>query len=461
METTKYVLPEEMYEFRRGDRFLFFDPVNFVWFQTDRLGKGVVDGLRKGSPRDAASEVARLATAPREDAEAYVHKYVRQLLELGFVHEDRYEKKQWADGLVKSPFILYLHMTSRCNLRCPYCYNQEHRLKIWRTPMSTEDQLFRVVDEAAELGFFEIKLTGGEALLHPATLAVGRHAKSCDLRVNLLTNGTLVTEKNAAEIVGAVHSVSLSLDSPIPEEHEVVRGKNTHGKVLRAIRLLKEAGLEFLHLNAVVTPVNKDSVEAFLAYAWDELQAQKVTLAASSIAVEDSDDRFDAARYMLTAKEVGAVLEKRQEFDRRRWGRSQVTARSLRRTQCGAANGVVSVDSNGDLYPCQTMHTPELCCGNVFETSLREVLETSGILRRVKHLTSDHLEDCRTCAMRYICAGGCRMEAYSRVKRLDGRPRDLCPVFFRRSLSKLWDAANTPFDARTARAEDVPFQELC
>src|SRR5215204_3388402 len=45
---TRYVLPHELHEFQREDKFLFFDPVNFVWFQTDRLGKGVIDGLSLG-----------------------------------------------------------------------------------------------------------------------------------------------------------------------------------------------------------------------------------------------------------------------------------------------------------------------------------------------------------------------------------------------------------------------------
>lgn len=464
MGTAEYVLPEEMHEFQRNGRSLFFDPVNFVWFQTDELGSGVVHGLaRKAGIRGAVEEVARLAGAPIEAAEIYVDKCIRRLLNIGFLHENKYVRRPWRGGLSPRPFIMYLHLTSRCNLKCPYCYNQEHRTVLWRTPTGTWEQYIGLIDEAARLGFREIMLTGGETLLYPHTIAIARHARSRRLWVNLLTNGTLINESNAHEIVKVTHSVSLSLDSPFPEEHDAVRGKNTHAKVLRAIRLLKGAGLRRLHLNAVITPINKDSVEDFLRYASDELEADRVTVAASSISVDDPGKGRGADRLMLTAGEAGEVLEKKWLFDQvRSSGSASVSAGSLRRIQCGAGNGVISVDSNGDVYPCQTMHSPEFRCGNVFESSLAEVLDSSKLLHKIKHLTADHLEGCRDCPMRYICSGGCRMEAYSREKKLDARNRDLCPIFFQRALDRLWSAANLPADqlSRAAKAATSAV-ELC
>lgn len=443
-----YSLPKERYLFRREDRFLFFDPVSFVWFQTDRLGKAVVDGLADaGDAEKAAEEVSRVAGAPVDAARVYTTKMLRHLVDIGFVHEGEYTPRKWHDGLVDHPLVMYIHLTARCNLKCPYCYNQEHRKTIWKQPVGNRKQFFRLVDEAAELGFREIKLTGGEVLLNPDTLAIARRAKTKGLRVNLLTNGTLMTRELAREIAETVDAVSLSLDSPRPEEHDPVRGSGTHAKVLRAIDWLREAGLEYLHLNSVVTPVNKDSVEDFLTYAWDDLGAQKVTMAASNIVVDDPEGQRGARQYQLEPAEVRDVLERRQAWETEHWGGKPVRPSSLRRTQCGAANGVISVDSDGKLYPCQTMHSPELACGNVFETSLEEVLATSKLLQRVKHLTADYLDECKTCAMRYLCAGGCRQEAYSREKRLDARNRDLCSVFFRRSLEKLWSSANLPATA--------------
>lgn len=443
----RYSLPHEMHEFKRGDRFLFLDPVNFVWFQTDRLGKAVIDGLAQGGTTLAAArEVAAQANASIGAAHLYAVRAVEQLVQLGFLHSGEYQRRPFRSAVAEVPSILYLHMAARCNLKCPYCYNQDNRAQLWRAPVGSYEQFAAVIDEAAGLGFREIKLTGGEALLNRDTLALARHARSKGLSVNLLTNGVLINERNASEIVAAVNSVSLSLDSAHAEEHDAVRGKNTWEKVLRAIRLLRGAGLQFLHLNSVVTPVNRDSVVDFLEFAWDELKAQKVTLAPTGMDVPDPSGKWGAKEYMLSPEDMWKIYEAQREFRNRKAAEEPpvVPRNYLRRTHCGVANGLVSVDSNGDLYPCQTMHTPELRCGNVFETSLREVLESSGIIHSLRNMTVDLLDDCPTCPMRYVCSGGCRMEAYTREGRLNARNRDLCPLFFTRALDKLWMTASLP-----------------
>ncbi|MCP4557382.1 MAG: radical SAM protein [Herbaspirillum sp.] len=461
MTSERYVLPNEMYEFERDGRYLFWDPINFTWFQTDRLGKAVMEGLaRKECSGETAALVALLAGTSIEVAEVYVDKYIRQLLDIGFLHTDQYVPKRWSAGLVAHPVVMYLHLTSRCNLKCPYCYNQEHRAQLRDISAGTREQFAKLIDEAADLGFKEVKLTGGEVLLRRDTLDLARHAKTRNLRVNLLTNGTLIDQNNAREIAEVVDSVSLSLDSARPDEHDAVRGKRTHAKVVRAVGLLKNAGVKVLHLNAVMTPVNKDSVREFLPYAWEDLGAQRVTTAAATIAVDDPNQHRGAATYMLRPEEMGEVLQQRWAFEKQRFGDRPVHPMALRRSQCGAGNGVISVDSNGDLYPCQTMHIPELRCGNVFDSGLAEVLETSALLRRVKHLTPDRLEKCSSCAMRYVCAGGCRMEAYSHERRLTACNRSLCPILFRRALDKLWDAANVPAGGGPP-APRVTEPELC
>lgn len=448
LNSTRYVVPHEMHEFQRDERYLFFDPVSFVWFQTDRLGKGVIDGLVRGNgdAGAAAAEVSRLSGAALDAAEPFARQTIDQLIEIGFLHRDEYRPREHHTGLLKTPRNLYLHMTARCNLKCPYCYNQENRWQIWKAPVGTFEQFKAVIDEAADLGFKVIKFTGGEALINKDTLPLARHARERGLWVNLLTNGLLVNEENAREIVEVANSVSISLDSADPEEHNVVRGKDTWRKVVRAIGLLREAGLDYLHLNSVVTPVNKDSIPEFLDFAWNEMGARKVTLAPTGIAVDDPDERWGAKKFMITQEDAWEIYRAQKAFGEREIRKNPPVIRrdSLRRTQCGVGNGLVSVDSNGDVYPCQTMHVPEMKCGNAFETGLRHVLETSGILKKAKNMTVDRLEDCPTCPMRYLCNGGCRMEAYSREGRLEARNRDMCPIFFNRALDKLWMSANLP-----------------
>lgn len=437
----RLALPEEVFEDRRGDRFLFFDPRNFVWFQTDQLGKEALDALAAGGTVDAATE--RLAAelgSPRALARTFLADFARRLLDLGFLHHGAYRRQPWGDGLLPHPLSLHLHMTSRCNLSCAYCYNRTHRRRLAGSPLPALPRLIRLVDEMAELGFQELHLTGGECLLHPHTLDVARHARRRGLEVDLATNGTLIDAETAARIAATVDRVTLSLDSPDPEENDAMRGRGTHQEALRALRLLRGAGASRIEVNAVVTPVNERSVEDLLSWAWDDLRASNVLLAPSLVVVEDVGDEN-----LLTAEQIASVFAARRRFDQsRRSAARKVAPARLRRTHSGAANGRVAVDSNGDLYPCHTMLRPELRCGNVFESGLRHVLETSETLHRVKHLTVERLHECRSCAMRYLCAGGDRMEAYSRHGRLTAHHADLCGVLFRQSVDELWATVCAP-----------------
>jgi radical SAM protein with 4Fe4S-binding SPASM domain len=459
MAELQYTLPPEYHVFERDAKYLLMDPRNFVWFVTDDKGKAAFDGLAKsGEPEDAAESLANLLglNASSPAIANYVNKYVRHLLDIGFLHEGDYTQVDWGTGVLERPQILYIHLTSKCNLKCPYCYNQEHRtelIKIGQGPgggvLTTEgrsDNFLRVVDEAAQLGFREIKLTGGEALLNKDALKIAERAKSRGMWVNLLTNGVLVTEEMAQQIAPVVNSVSISLDSDKAEEHDAVRGKGTHAKVLEAIQRLKSAGVKSIHLNSVVTPVNLDSVGSFLDFAWNEIKANDVTIAGSAINVDDPSGRWGAAEYVLTSDEYRQVYEQSRQFYQIQ-GRSEkkiIPRASLRRSHCGVGNGIVSVDPNGDVYPCQTLHLPEFLCGNAFKSGLQNVLENSGVIKKMKRAAVDILPECSVCPVRYVCSGGCRSEAYTREGDFLARNKAMCPTYFETAMDRLWESANIP-----------------
>jgi len=91
MSFKEYALPPEMHQFERDGLFLFYDPVNFVWFRTDAVGKLLLDVLAwGGGVQEAAVEVARLSGIPLEIASAYVGGALQKLLEMGFLHRGEY-----------------------------------------------------------------------------------------------------------------------------------------------------------------------------------------------------------------------------------------------------------------------------------------------------------------------------------------------------------------------------------
>ena len=464
MSHASVVTPPEYHVFQRGDRYLISDPVNFLWFVTDESGKITFEALTKNE--DPTAELAQHWGVEKQDmaACAYVDSFVENLLKVGFLHRNQYQPREWHSGIQFRPTILYIHLTTKCNLRCPYCYNQEHRTELIQIGKQSKSpgvsattepntaRLLEVIEEAAGLGFKTIKLTGGEALLNKDTLLIARHAKKLGLSVNLLTNATIITESIAKEIAEVVDSVSISLDSDNPEEHDAVRGKGTHATILRSINMLKEAHIKHLHLNAVITPVNLLSVKSFLDYAWNKLKADQVTIGVTGIVVDDPENRWRAGEYQLSGDEFLLVSRQEREFYQQRNERRSTRPKMLIsnvqmfRRQCGVGNGLLSIEANGDLYPCQTLHKPEFLTGNAFsEKGLTNLLENSSpVLEKVRSATVDRLPECKTCPVRYVCAGGCRSEAYSREGDFFARDRAMCPTNFENSINRMWEAATIP-----------------
>lgn len=67
------------------------------------------------------------------------------------------------DTILSAPLLVWLELTSACNLRCSHCFLDGAPS---RSRISLPD-VRRIVEELAGLGVLRLTLTGGEALLHP------------------------------------------------------------------------------------------------------------------------------------------------------------------------------------------------------------------------------------------------------------------------------------------------------
>lgn len=112
------------------------------------------------------------------------------------------------DGIRK----LYVEISSRCNLRCKMCFRNT-----WvgeRFGDLPPEAFARLLEDPA-LEETETVFFGGmgEPLVHPALAATVRMAAEKGKRVELITNGTLLTEKRAAELIEAgIREIWVSID---------------------------------------------------------------------------------------------------------------------------------------------------------------------------------------------------------------------------------------------------------
>ncbi|WBB61803.1 radical SAM protein [Streptomyces sp. WMMC500] len=192
---------------------------------------------------------------PAERARGRYHLY-RSSLPSGFTPADdgwgtaAAEARDDADRpvvpLFGSPYFptrLWLYTNFHCNLACDYCAVASSPTADPRTlPPATVRAL---VDEAADEGFTELYVTGGEPFLHPDIVGLLDHA-CARLPTVVMTNAMLLRGRRArrlAQLAGRKLTVQTSLDGATPEAHDAHRGPGSWARTMDGIRHLIDIGL--------------------------------------------------------------------------------------------------------------------------------------------------------------------------------------------------------------------------
>ena len=308
--------------------------------------------------------------------------------------------------------MLVLSLTGDCNLACRYCYASDQN----RTAMTWETAR-RAIDLAAEGGVpFILQFSGGEPLL--ALPLLRRivdyvHSNHFRARMDLQTNGTLLTEETAAFLRSARIGVGVSLDGR-PAVHDALRcypdGRGTASDVVAGIQHLVQRGIE-IGLTAVVTAKNVGELPGIIEMAYylgnvcrvgfDLLRGQGRGVAVIPARVED------------VAHAMAGVFERRRQLERltgQHIAIAQVEQAACLAhrsddgfSHCHAMNGAgVHVDAGGNIYACSSfVGDARFLLGDV---------EHGVDVQRQKELAHEMQEQmgfCRTCADFAGCGGAC------------------------------------------------------
>lgn len=142
------------------------------------------------------------------------------------------------------------YVTFRCNAYCSFCHFAEHG-QFKDFPHADLQTFKNNVNELSDLGVKFIDLTGGEPLLNNNIVEMTAFAKSKKMQTSITTN-TLLYPKFADALAQKVDLLHFSLDSPIQEEHDEIRGVKTFQSVLNSVKIAKSLG-EFPDILFTVT----------------------------------------------------------------------------------------------------------------------------------------------------------------------------------------------------------------
>jgi MoaA/NifB/PqqE/SkfB family radical SAM enzyme len=165
-----------------------------------------------------------------------------------------------SDGTTSFDRKLWIYTNFDCNIECSYCVAESTR----RAPRRGLDQdtVKRLVDEAVEMGFEQLFLTGGEPFILDDIYEMLAYASS-RLPTTVLTNGMLLRGKRLVKLWAINNKnlvVQVSLDGGRPEHHDPYRGEGTWAKTVEGIRALQERGIR-VRLSTTETAANIDHLD--------------------------------------------------------------------------------------------------------------------------------------------------------------------------------------------------------
>ena len=147
----------------------------------------------------------------------------------------------FADGVLGRR--LWLYSNYHCNLVCAYCLT-ESGPKVARRELDAA-MMLDLAQEARELGFTGIGVTGGEPFLVPEMPELLVELSRV-LPVLVLSNGTLFRRdllERMAPLADADVTLQISLDRPDPQANDAMRGPENFHRVVEAVPALLQRGV--------------------------------------------------------------------------------------------------------------------------------------------------------------------------------------------------------------------------
>ncbi|HJK93627.1 MAG TPA: radical SAM protein [Polyangiaceae bacterium LLY-WYZ-15_(1-7)] len=124
-------------------------------------------------------------------------------------------------------------LSEYCNLKCQMCRRPSETL------FMDADWCKQVMSEAAAVGVETISFSGGEPFVHPKIIPLLEHAFSLGVKVQMVTNGTLVKEKHL-ELLSQLDCLTISVDGTEAAHDRIRARQGTWKRTMQTIRLLTE-----------------------------------------------------------------------------------------------------------------------------------------------------------------------------------------------------------------------------
>lgn len=328
--------------------------------------------------------------------------------------------------LLQAPVSLILELTSKCNLRCVYCFHFDSVTEYCKD-LPTEEWL-QFIEELQSLSILEVSLSGGEPFSRPDFMTICRKVAESNIRYTILSNGTMITEDHARELADIGRGkVQVSLDG-IDEINDAGRGKGTFQAAVRGIRNLIKYHVP-VYPRVTISHHNIGHLEETADFIFNDLGLDFFATGGAVVNESNSKNPFqieltidDVAQSIMEhrrvmskypGKRIGAVSVPMGVWNTWRkmlWAEKE--NRNIRGGGCHATCGGVytrlGVRPDGGIVPCTSF--PDKVLGYINRDKLKDVWQSAQFLNELRALRHKPITDydrCRECRFNRWCVGSC------------------------------------------------------
>jgi len=281
----------------------------------------------------------------------------------------------------RPPGMINIDASTLCNLRCGMCllWSGQNAGRVQKRILDY-GLFIKIIDDIAEYcPRAAVSLTPrGELFCHPRAMDIIREIKKRGLHFGFVTNGTLFGPDEVQEMINLpVDEIRFSVDALLPETYEKIRGADKHHIVIGNIwetlqRRVSAAngGVTRVNLNFVLQNLNVDEVIPFVAH-WAGM--------VNEIQINKWDTDTDSP---LNINNINRNFPKPDRYF------------------CIAPWRDLSIDSDGNVYPCCYDPFVTMNMGSLRDKSLREIWLGERYMRLRSEILRgefDEFAQCRDC----------------------------------------------------------------
>lgn len=309
--------------------------------------------------------------------------------------------------LKPNPKGVGIDLTNNCCLRCVMC-------NAWRRKSINEltlEEVVYILDQLKLEGFTSLSLSGGEALLRNDILEIIKYANELDFKITLFTNGYLVNEEIATNLVeNGVSSISVSLDG-LGEKYDKIRGvKGAHEKVYNSIKifsmLAKRKKLKSFSVSAMIMKPTINTIPDVINFCinmgipisfnlpeYTSYLFQNVPQKNLWIGENDMVDLNRIVDRMIEIKkEHPKVIS--ENYISLEYIRNYFIDPIRKDVPCFYILKNILIDSHGKVYPCAAVSP----IGDLRKEKLSSILKSENYIRKVQNLFK---KECPGCSCSY------------------------------------------------------------